>query len=367
MQVALNQAPANINASSLQTTQTGELVGQHRATTPIVSKVEVAPGVLLHVEESGNPAGIPAVFFHGGPGIKFSPKDHQWFDPDKYRVIAFQQRGTWGCTPSANDSVTPSQTFKDVTIQTVAEDIEALRKHLGIEKWLVFGGSWGSALSVYYAQQYPESCSGLVLRGIYLASHGENALFIDRARHAKQCGQYWKDEALDRIVNYAKSKGLAADLQDPPTVYAAYRELCVLRDDRIAQRIWAAFEDFVDDPKDEENYNRLMNDERETTPNDRSTGIWETLMMDSVSRSYDMLDAANLAKLNGIKVQVVQGASDNLCHPSVAEKLVEGMKTAGCQVRYSLVEGGPHSPHHPGMTDALVRATDNFAKCGDFG
>lgn len=337
---------------------------QHRPTTPIIRKVEVAPGWKLHVEESGNPQGIPAVFFHGGPGIKFRTTDHQWFDPEKYRIIVFQQRGTSRCEPSAEDFQAPAHTFKDATIHTLATDIEALRKSLNIDKWLVFGGSWGSTLTMYYAQEFPESCLGLVVRGIYLATHKENALFVDEARHARQAGEKWKPEVLKRLVGYPTTYGLTSTLEDSPTIYAAYRELCVLRDDRTAQRIWAAFEEFVDKYIDMEQYDRVMqSDGHITTPEERSIGIWETLLMDGVSRTYNLLDQARLAKLKGLPVQVVQGAKDNLCHPAIAQELVDGLTTAGCQVKYALVEGGTHSPYeHPGMTDALVRATDTFAE-----
>ncbi len=339
---------------------------QHQPTAPIISKVEVSAGWTIHVEESGNPEGIPAIFFHGGPGIKFRSTDHQWFDPEKYRIIAFQQRGTSGCTPSAMDPNTPSQIFQDVTIQTIADDIEVLRNHLNIDKWLVFGGSWGSTLSIYYAQEHPERCSGVVVRGVFLATPKENALFFDRERHSRQCGEYWKPEALDRIVDYARSQGLETSLDNTPSIYAAYSELCVGRNDQIAQRIWAAFEDFVDDPKDLSNFERLMSNDLETTPSDRSIGIWETLLMNSVSLSYDLLSTERLAKMQGLQIQVVQGASDNLCHPLIAQELVDGLQSVGCAVKYSLVEGGPHSPYHPGMTDALVRATDSFADTSHF-
>lgn len=349
---------ASENATVLRT--------QYQSTIPIVSKVEVASGWSIHVEESGNPEGIPVAFFHGGPGIKFRATDHQWFDPEKYRIIAFQQRGTSDCIPSAMDPGTPSQTFQDVTIKTLVGDIEVLRKHLNIDKWLVFGGSWGSALSVYYAQECPDQCLGLVIRGIFLVTPKENALFFDKERYARQCGAYWKPEALDRVVNYANSKGFEVSLDNTPTIYAAYSELCVRRNDLIAQRIWTAFEDFVDDPTDLGNFARLMEDDLETTPSDRSTGIWETLLMNSVSLTYNLLAPERLAKMQEIPVQIVQGASDNLCHPYIAQELVDRLKDVGCEVSYSLVEGGPHSPYHPGMTDALIRATDSFASTGHF-
>lgn len=360
-QVVVEEEPVAVEAEPIATLRT-----QYQATTPITSYVEVAPGWLIHVEESGNPDGIPAVFFHGGPGIKFRFTDHQWFNPEKYRIIVFQQRGTYDCTPTAMDFETPSQTFQEVTIQTLAGDIEVLRKHLNIDKWLVFGGSWGSTLSVYYAQEYPEKCLGVVLRGIYLATDKENALFLDRERHERQCGTLWKPEALDRVVNYAASNGFEVSLDDTPTIYAAYSDLCVLQDDPIAQRIWTAFEDFVDDPGDLSHFARLMEDDQETTPMDRSIGIWETLLMNSVARTYNLLAEERLARMQGMQVQVVQGACDNLCHPAIAQELVDGLQKAGCHVKYALVEGGPHSPYYPGMTDVLIRATDTFAECGHF-
>lgn len=340
---------------------------QYHATTPIVSTVEVAPGVTIHVEEHGNPNGTPVAFFHGGPGIKFRDTDHQWFNPERYRIIMFQQRGTSGCTPSALDFDTPSAIFQDVTIATLGQDIETLRKHFNIDKWLIFGGSWGSTLGVFYAQEYPEQCIGVIVRGIFLATKKENALFFDRARHAKQCGEHWRPEALERVVNYATSKGYDASLDDPATIYAAYSDLCVKHDDRIAQRIWTAFEEWVDAPTDMEQYERLMKDECETTSQDRSTGIWESLLMNSVSMTYDLLSPERLAKMKGIPVQIVQGALDKLCHPSIAQELVDGLKDVGCQVKYNLVPDGEHSPYSsPGMINVLVGATDSFVETGNF-
>jgi proline iminopeptidase len=359
-------SPFFADVTIVEKKQEASLRLQHLPTTRIISKIEVESGWKVHLEESGNPNGIPVVFLHGGPGIKFRETDHQWFDPEKYRIIVFQQRGTWGCEPTAEDLTTPSQTFKDVTIDTLAADIEAIRKHLNIDKWLVFGGSWGSTLTVYYAQEFPERCLGLVVRGIFLATHLENALFLDEERHARQGGENWKPEALQRLVNYAKSKGFEARLEDTSTIYAAYRELSVLHDDRIAQRIWRAFEEYVDTYDDMEQFDRLMRDDFETTPTERSVGIWETLLMDGVSRTYDLLSHSRLEKLQGLPVQVVQGSKDNLCHPTIAQELVDGLGHAGCKVKYELVEGGPHSAYDPRMTDALVRATDTFAEHSHF-
>jgi proline iminopeptidase len=373
--ITANAPTHNSLPASIATQRTEMPRPPHKITAPIKSMVEVAPGISIYVEESGNPNGIPAIFVHGGPGAYFGRgdrasgcSDHQWFDPEKYRIIAFQQRGTMLCQPTVYGQETHPNIFKDVTIQTIAEDMEVLRKHLKVEKWLVFGGSWGSTMSIYYGQQYPSSCLGLVVRGIFLASHMENALFLDGQRYAKQSGEKWNPKALDRIVEYARSKGFDVSLEHPEEIYEAYSQLCVLRDDRTAQRIWTSFENYVDDPSDDcEAFEKLMSDSTSATDSERCIGIWETLLMNSVAKTQNLLDKDRLANLKGLPVQVVQGAKDNLCHPMIAAKLVEGLQEAGSDVKYALVEGGPHSPvGHPGMVDALVRATDAFADSGNF-
>jgi proline iminopeptidase len=352
-----------------------ELRPPHKITAPIKSMIEVAPGVSVYVEESGNPQGIPAVFVHGGPGYYFRRadhksgySDHQWFDPEKYRIIAFQQRGTQLCEPNVHNQETHPKIFQNVTIRTLADDMEAIRKKLNIDKWLVFGGSWGSAMSVFYAEQYPTSCLGLVVRGIFMISHKENALFLDGARYAKQSGEKWNPKALDRVVDYARSKGFDVSLENPADIYQAYSDLCVLQDDRTAQRIWTNFEDYADDPSDDcEAFQRLMSDATDATDHERCVGVWETLLMNNVAKKEALLAPSRLANLRGLPVKVVQGAKDNLCHPMIAQALVDGLVDAGCDVTYSLVEGGTHSPvGHPGMTDALVRATDAFANTKHF-
>lgn len=357
---------SNTGASLPIATQVSSLRAQYPATVGKAFQVTVAPGWSIHVEETGNPDGIPVVFVHGGPGICYRDTDRQWFDPERYRIITFQQRGTNKCTPSAYDTNTSSQVFKDVTIQTLVEDMEVLREHLNIDKWLVFGGSWGSTLSTFYAQERSQSCLGVVLRGVFLATHKENALFFNRERHERQCGDRWRPEVLDRIISYAASKGFSISFDNMPDIYQAYRILCVERDDRIAQRIWHGFEEFVDDPT-EGNFEMVMSDDLETTGESRSIGIWETQMMDLVARNYNLLDPSRLQKLQGLPIQIVQGANDNLCHHSIAQELYDGLKGAGAKVKYTLVPGGGHSPYStPGMIDALISATDTFAENREF-
>src|SRR5579863_2621822 len=135
----------------------------------------------MYYEESGNPKGFPAVFVHGGPGGGTQPEHRRYFDPKYYRIILFDQRGCGKSTPNAS--------LEDNTTWDLVRDMEKLREHLKIEKWLVFGGSWGSTLSLAYSETHPERVTQLVLRGIFLVrkweidwlyQNGADAIFPDR-------------------------------------------------------------------------------------------------------------------------------------------------------------------------------------------
>jgi proline iminopeptidase len=128
-------------------------------------RLQVDPIHELHVEECGNPQGLPVVFLHGGPGAGLSTYHRRFFDPARYRVVLFDQRGAGKSTPHAE--------LRDNTTWHLVADIEAIRVHLGIERWVVFGGSWGSTLALAYAQTHPERALALVLRGIFLGRRGE--------------------------------------------------------------------------------------------------------------------------------------------------------------------------------------------------
>ncbi len=123
-------------------------------------KIEVSTIHTLHVEESGNIKGKPVIFLHGGPGGGTEPIYRQFFDPKLWRIIVFDQRG---CGKS-----TPSSELRENTTWDLVEDIEKIRKHLNIDRWTIFGGSWGSTLSLSYAIKYPTRCTELILRGIFL-------------------------------------------------------------------------------------------------------------------------------------------------------------------------------------------------------
>ena len=128
----------------------------------------------LYWESCGNPYGVPVVFLHGGPGGGCLPHHRRFFDPEFWRIVLFDQRGAGRSTPYAE--------LVDNTTWHLIADMERLRAHLGVDRWLLFGGSWGSTLALAYAQAYPERCLGLVLRGVFLARPAEIDWFMEGMR-----------------------------------------------------------------------------------------------------------------------------------------------------------------------------------------
>ncbi len=144
----------------------------------------VDPPHVLHVEECGNPRGLPVIFLHGGPGGGTEPFHRRFFDPERYRIVLFDQRGCGRSTPHA-------ELEKNDTWSLVA-DMERIREHLGIERWVVFGGSWGSTLALAYAESHPERVMGLILRGIFLCRERDIQWFYQEGA-SRVFPDYWED------------------------------------------------------------------------------------------------------------------------------------------------------------------------------
>ncbi len=123
-------------------------------------RLRVSESHELYLEQSGRPDGQPVIFVHGGPGAGSGPRHRQFFDPETYRIVVFDQRGCGKSMPAAS--------LEQNTTWDLVQDMEKIRKHLGIDRWLVFGGSWGSTLSLAYVETHPDRVSALVLRGIFL-------------------------------------------------------------------------------------------------------------------------------------------------------------------------------------------------------
>lgn len=146
--------------------------------------LEVGDGHCLYYEQSGNPLGQPIVFIHGGPGGGCSPRHRQFFDPHYYRIILLDQRGSGRSIPHAS--------LANNTTSHLIADLEVLRKHLAIEQWILFGGSWGSTLALLYAQSYPQVVKGLILRGIFLCRNEDIDWFYQKGA-SEFYADYWQD------------------------------------------------------------------------------------------------------------------------------------------------------------------------------
>lgn len=288
----------------------------------------------LHVEESGNPDGRPVVFFHGGPGAGLSPMHRRFFDPKFWRVVLFDQRGCGKSTPLGE--------LKDNTTWDLVADAERIRMHLGIPRWLVFGGSWGSTLGLAYAETHPERVTGLVLRGIFLGRKLEiDWTFADGLRRLEPDG--W--EAFVAPLTPRERGSI---------VRAYYRKLT--SDDpevrREAALAWNKFENHasklvpVDEPVAEEDI-----------PKEIALARIEAHYFQNGSflKSDDQLlrDAERLRRIPGV---IVQGKYDLVCPIQSAWDL----HVAWPEAKYVVVTEAGHAADEPGIAAALVDATEAF-------
>jgi len=303
----------------------------HSTTEPIESGFLPADG--LHAvwwERSGNPEGIPVVFVHGGPGAGTSERDRGFFDPGKYHVVRFDQRGAGRSTPAGE--------CRENTTGLLIGDMERLRERLGIERWLVFGGSWGSTLALAYAQAHPQRCLGLVLRGVWLASAEEMDWWLHGMRQFFP--KAW--EAFAQALPAAERGDLLGSylrrLNDPdPAVHGP------------AARAWSRYEgacvrlipepEVQDDAQTELNLARL-----EAHYFSHGAFLRPGQLLDEVPR---------IAHLPCV---IVHGRYDVVCPVRYAHALADAWPSA----RLVVVPDAGHSSTEPGIVSALVAATDAF-------
>jgi len=297
--------------------------------------LRVSPIHELYYEESGNPNGKPALFVHGGPGGGTEPKQRRFFDPAAYRVVLFDQRGCGKSTPHAN--------LEDNTTQHLVADIERLREHLGIEKWQVFGGSWGSTLALAYAEAHPSRVTELVLRGIFLLRRSEIEWFYQRGASALFADAW--EEYLAPIPEAERGDLLAAyhrrlTSDDPATRQEAARAWSVWEGstsclypnaELIAKTAGDAFALAL--ARIECHY--FVN-----------SGFFakETQLLDDVGR------------IRGIPAVIVQGRYDVVCPMESAWALHRAWPEADLRI----VPDAGHSAAEPGIVHELVTATDAF-------
>lgn len=296
----------------------------------------VSPLHTIHHEESGNPKGKPVVILHGGPGGGVMPFYRQYFDPQRWRIVMFDQRGCGTSTPYAE--------LKENTTWDLVEDIEKLRTHLGIESWTVFGGSWGSTLALAYAETYPARAAGLILRGIFML-------------RAKELRWYYQEGASfifpDQWERYLEPipVGERTDL-----IGAYYKRLTSdNREERLtAARAWSVWEGSTSKlfPSGE-----LMEEFGEDEFAEAFARIECHYFVNKGFLKYDSQLLKEADKIRHIPAVIVQGRYDVVCPMTSAWDLHRVWPEA----QLIVVPDAGHSMTEPGIRSALIEATDKFA------
>lgn len=289
----------------------------------------------IYWEESGNPAGAPVVFLHGGPGAGSGPKHRQYFDPKHYRIIIFDQRGAGRSKPFAE--------LRQNTTALLVSDMEKLRKFLGIERWHVFGGSWGSTLALTYAVKHPKRCLSLVLRGIFLMTQREIDWFLNGI---KSIFPEVYDEFLKPIPKN-KRKNLLKTYYSQLT----HKNKKIQLD---AAKSWASYESAVC---------KLIPEKQKPLS---KADLHHVLAIARIEAHYflnnrfkpDNYLLKNVHKLKNIPTVIIQGRYDIVCPPETAWDLAKAMPHA----KFIMIKDAGHSASEPGVTEELIKATNKFRK-----
>ena len=293
----------------------------------------------IYFEESGNPDGKPVVFLHGGPGGGTDPKMRTFFDPARYRIVLFDQRGCGRSRPHAS--------LVDNTTWHLVEDIEKLREHLRIDRWQVFGGSWGSTLALAYAEAHPARVSELVLRGIFLLRRWEIDWFYQNPGGAAALyPDLWEryispvppEERGDLVGAYYKR----LTSEDPQVL-------------RAASKAWAIWEGAT-------TFLRLNPDYISKFQEDEYAAAFARIechyfIHHGFLRTDNQL-IENVGRIRQIPAVIVQGRYDVVCPVRSAWDL----HTAWPEADLRIVPDAGHSAFEPGNIHELVSATDRFAQ-----
>ena len=287
----------------------------------------------MYFEECGNPRGQPVVFLHGGPGAGSAPAHRRFFDPAHYRIVVYDQRGAGRSRPLGE--------LRDNTTPLLVADLERLRRHLGIERWVVFGGSWGSTLALAYGVVHPERCGGLILRGIFLCRKSEIEWFLYGLRNLFP--EAWRAfaGAIPEAEQHDLLKAYYSRLTHPdPAVHMP------------AARAWSIYEGSCS----------TLLASPETVAYFASDVV--ALGLARIEAHYFTNDIflpensllGGVERLRAIPAVIVQGRYDAVCPIVTADDL----HRAWPQAQYIVVPDAGHSAWEPGICAELVRATERF-------
>ncbi len=291
----------------------------------------------IYVEEAGNPDGLPVIFVHGGPGGGIDSKHRRYFDPERYRIILFDQRG---CGKSL-----PFGELKENTTFDLVGDMEKIRTTLGIEKWHVFGGSWGSTLALSYAITHPSRALSLVLRGVFLVRKKEISWFYQHG-----ASMFYPEEWELFLEPIPKS-----ERHDLVTAY--HKRLNSADEKTIAEaaRAWSRWEGATSKLcKDSEMIDQFSSDHFAYA----FARIENHYFHNNAFFDDDNWILNNIKKIQHIPGVIVQGRYDMPCPPVSAYELHKAWPKA----EFIMIEAAGHSASEPAITEALVNATNQMAK-----
>jgi proline iminopeptidase len=298
--------------------------------------LDVGNGHQVYFEEAGPESGVPVVFLHGGPGSGCKPSHRQFFNPKKYRSVLVDQRGSGKSTPFGGIDFNNTQ--------LLAEDLEAIRKELNIQKWVLFGGSWGAALALYYAETYPQNVSAIVLRGTFLARRYDVDWFFEHGA-SRLLPREWSDFA----------NGLKPLQRANETVQDCIHRCTFEEDDATADRVaalWGRWSEAVV----MYSFDKVpAQGEPEATEVTRAKTRIE---MHYAKNNYFMSDNAlleNANKLPDVPVKIIHGLRDITCTPDAGWSLHEQVKS-----EFKLLRNAGHLSGETAMTEALVDAADEI-------
>ena len=298
----------------------------------------------VYYEEVGNPNGKPILFIHGGPGGKIMPKSRQYFDPDFYRIILFDQRGTGKSQPKC--------CLEENTTWHLVEDIEKIRKHLGIEKWAIFGGSWGSTLGLTYAISHPETVLAIILRGVFLTRPKEIQWL------------YQHGASMLRPIQWAKFCEPIPDNEQHQILHAYYKRLISnsSEDEKFAlAKVWNQWETdnaYLYPPEKKKDLPEKTEEEiYQENLSALSLALIETHYF--VNNSFYETDnwiLENIGNIQHIPCYIVQGQYDTVCPAISAWELKKQYPIA----ELTIIQDGGHAGSIGNMAVELVRITNHI-------
>ena len=288
----------------------------------------------IYYEEVGNPNGVPILFVHGGPGSAPSESSRQFFDPKYYCAIIFHQRGAGKSIPSAE--------IKENTTQFLVEDIEKLRKHLKIDKWILFGGSWGSTLSLIYSINYPQYVSGLILRGIFLGRKEDDEFLYQKG------SSYFFPEAFEEFKNFIPQN----EQNNMIKAYSKYLNSSNLDIAYQAAYHWAKWELGLITLEPLSDIDKILEDKKSNLELARLENHY---FVNHIFLEENFI-MNNVDKIKDIKTIIIHGRYDMDCRPSGAYELA--MKLNNCSLR--IIPKSGHSSREILITKALVKACEEF-------